>query len=65
MARLNGTVTELPSATSLEALAQFMKLPLRGVAIAVNEHVIRRTDWSTTFIGDGDRIEIVTAFEGG
>ncbi len=37
----------------------------QGVAIAVNGRVVRRRDWETTPIREGDRIEIVRAMQGG
>ena len=37
----------------------------QGVAIAVNGRVVRRRDWESTPIADGDRIEIVRAMQGG
>lgn len=37
----------------------------RGIAIAVNDKVIRRSDWGAERIAEGDRIEIITALQGG
>jgi sulfur carrier protein len=36
-----------------------------GIAAAVNGEVVRRTDWSSTQLADGDEIEVVTAVQGG
>ncbi|WP_375454952.1 sulfur carrier protein ThiS [uncultured Methylobacterium sp.] len=36
-----------------------------GIAIALNGRVVRRRDWETTPIRDGDRVEIVRAMQGG
>ena len=36
-----------------------------GLAVAVNEEVIRRSDWKGTMLGEGDRVEIVGATQGG
>lgn len=36
-----------------------------GIAIAVNGTVIRRRDWETTAITEGDKVEIVRAMQGG
>lgn len=38
---------------------------LRGVAVAVNDRLVRRGAWSGTTVSDGDRVEIVTARQGG
>lgn len=37
----------------------------RGVAVAVNDEVVRREAWPETRVHAGDRIEIVTAQQGG
>ena len=36
-----------------------------GVAVALNDEVVRRSDWTTTTLEQGDRVEIVTATQGG
>ncbi len=42
-----------------------MTTDVRGVAAAVNGKVIPAGHWNATPLHDGDRIEIVTAFQGG
>lgn len=37
----------------------------RGVAVAVNEEVIPKRKWSGVTLRPGDRVEIVTAKQGG
>lgn len=37
----------------------------RGVAVAVNGSVVRAADWSHTWLRDDDRVEVVTAHQGG
>ena len=37
----------------------------RGVAVAVNGSVVRAADWSRTRLRDDDRVEVVTAHQGG
>jgi sulfur carrier protein len=36
-----------------------------GVAVALNDRVVRRAAWTETAIDDGDRVEIITAMQGG
>jgi len=36
-----------------------------GVAVAVADRVVRRTEWASTPLNDGDLIEVVTAAQGG
>ena len=37
----------------------------QGIAIALNGRVVRRRDWGATRLGEGDRVEIVRAMQGG
>lgn len=50
---------------SIAELTQMKDLPSFGVAIAVNNKVIRKTDWETTFLRDGDNVTVITAVCGG
>lgn len=36
-----------------------------GVAAAVNGEVVRRAEWPSTPLGEGDRLEILAATQGG
>ena len=36
-----------------------------GVAVAVNEEVVPRGEWSSWQLADGDVVEVVTAVQGG
>jgi sulfur carrier protein len=36
-----------------------------GSAVAVNDEVVPRTGWAATVLADGDRVEVLTAVQGG
>ena len=36
-----------------------------GIAVAVNQTVLTRDEWARTTLADGDRVEIVSAVQGG
>jgi sulfur carrier protein len=36
-----------------------------GVAAALNGEVVRRAEWPSTTVGEGDRVEILAATQGG
>ncbi len=62
---LNGESHELPDgATIHNLLAQYGRQD-SGVAVAVNLDVVRRDEFDSTVLRDGDRIDIVTAVGGG
>ncbi|WBB66405.1 sulfur carrier protein ThiS [Micromonospora sp. WMMD812] len=37
----------------------------RGVAVAVNGEVVPRAGWPATVLSDGDRVEVLSAAQGG
>ena len=37
----------------------------RGVAVAVEGEVVPRDDWSSTGLGEGARVEVLAAIQGG
>ena len=55
-----------PGATVASVLALLDVAPgARGGAVALDGEVISRSRWGVTAIGDGARIEVVTAIQGG
>ena len=58
--RINNKETDV-QAESLLDLAKELSLPERGVAVAVNNHMIPRTDWQQTTLKDDDNIVIIKA----
>jgi sulfur carrier protein len=50
---------------SVAELLERLSIETRGVAVAIDGDVVRRSEWSTTSIEDGDVVEIVTAVAGG
>ncbi|MQA82456.1 MAG: sulfur carrier protein ThiS [Streptosporangiales bacterium] len=58
---VNGHFRELPEETRLAGLVS----DPRGVAVALNGAVVRAADWPTTVLSEHDRIEVVTARQGG
>ena len=67
MIHLNGTpTTDRDGATLAELLAALGVEPrARGVAVAVNGEVVPRSAWEARRVADGDRVEALTAMQGG
>ncbi len=62
---LNGESREVPEGLSLaDVVAQLIDAP-RGIAVAVNATVVPRGGWAATNLADDDRIEVLTAVQGG
>jgi sulfur carrier protein len=64
---LNGAAVEVhgTGAALLDVLAAAGMGDLRGVAIALDEEVVPRSDWATRQLREGQRIEVVRASQGG
>ncbi|BBA96793.1 hypothetical protein RVR_2255 [Actinacidiphila reveromycinica] len=62
---VNGERRALEDPVELGALvARFTSAP-SGVAAALNETVVPRSRWAATRLAEGDRVEILTAVQGG
>ncbi|MEV7420772.1 sulfur carrier protein ThiS [Streptomyces sp. NPDC089919] len=62
---VNGEPREVAAGTTLEALVATLTEARSGVAAAVNETVVPRGQWPATALGEGDRVEVLTAVQGG
>ncbi|MFG2118531.1 sulfur carrier protein ThiS [Streptomyces sp. NPDC048710] len=62
---VNGERHEVAPGTALDALVKTLTVAPSGVAAAVNETVVPRTQWATTALTEGDRVEVLTAVQGG
>ncbi len=62
---VNGQVREVAAGTTVEQLVSAVTELPAGVAAAVNGEVVPRRSWPGTLLRDGDRVEIVTAVQGG
>ncbi|MGW2249793.1 sulfur carrier protein ThiS [Kitasatospora sp. NPDC001660] len=62
---VNGEPRAVPAATTLAEVVTTLSKANTGVAAALNEAVVPRSSWSDTQLSAGDRIEILTAVQGG
>ncbi|MDT0264952.1 sulfur carrier protein ThiS [Streptomyces sp. DSM 44915] len=69
--RVNGEPRLVPAGTSLAALVgELAGAPAGaaappGIAVARNEAVVPRGEWAGTTLAEGDRVEVLTAVQGG
>lgn len=49
----------------LMELLQACEMPQKGIAVAINNKVVRKGDWSSTEVKDGDSIMVIQAVCGG
>ncbi|MGA2124125.1 MAG: sulfur carrier protein ThiS [Acidimicrobiales bacterium] len=64
MIRFNGSDELFADENVSEFLARH-GIETRGIAVAIDGEVVRRSQWTTTLIPDGAQIEVVTAVAGG
>ncbi|MEV4007412.1 sulfur carrier protein ThiS [Actinomadura sp. NPDC049753] len=62
---VNGEPRELPDGASVAEVVASVTAAATGVAAALNDEVVRRAEWAATPLRDADRIEVLTAVQGG
>lgn len=62
---VNGTPTEIPLDLNIYMLLDELDVQKKHIAIEINENIIFKTDWESTKLEEGDKIEIVKAIGGG
>jgi sulfur carrier protein len=65
---VNGDARAVPDGLPLPALLRDAGIDpsdARGIAVAVNDAVVRRPDWPDVTLAAGDRVEIIQAQQGG
>jgi len=64
-ATVNGCLRELPDDLTVGDLLEQLGSARSGVAVACNDCVVRRGEYSTRRVHDGDCVEIIEAVAGG
>ena len=62
---VNGEPREIAPGTALDTLVKTLTSAPSGVAAALNETVVPRAEWPSTALSEGDRVEVLTAVQGG
>jgi sulfur carrier protein len=62
---VNGTAIDVPAGQSVAELISEYSDRTTGIAVAVNQNVLTRSEWAQTALQPGDRVEIVSATQGG
>lgn len=64
-ATVNGETRDLPDGVTVAALLELIGAPRTGIAVARNDSVVRRSEYASHLLSEGDRIEIIRAVAGG
>jgi sulfur carrier protein len=64
---INGQPRRLPEGATLELAVRQAGAPEggRGVAVAVDGEVVPRAEWAGTTLAEGQRVEVLSAVQGG
>ena len=62
---VNGVAHDAAAPQSVRQLIVSLGIEPRGIAVAINGEVVRRSSWDDTMVATSDVIEIVTAVAGG
>ncbi|MEU0911681.1 sulfur carrier protein ThiS [Streptomyces althioticus] len=62
---VNGESRQVPPGTALDLVVRSLTAAPSGVAAALNETVVPRAQWPATPLSEGDRVEVLTAVQGG
>ncbi len=62
---INGTARQVTRGGTVRDAVRLVTAAATGVAAAVNDEVVSRTAWDSTLLSDGDRVEVLTAVQGG
>ena len=62
---VNGNQTEIAEGSGISDLVKSLGLDTQRVAVELNKRIVRRADWGSTTISEGDKVEIVHFVGGG
>lgn len=62
---VNGEQRQFPAASTVADVVTAVGTTTQGIAVALNGELVRRGSWDEVVVGDGARLEIFTAVQGG
>ena len=62
---INENKLDILAGSNIEQLLALIEKPLTGTAVAVNQRIIRRQEWDTHTLCEGDQISLFQAIAGG
>lgn len=62
---VNEKLVEIEESSNIEQLLVLLESPLKGSAIAVNQKIISRSEWSRYQLQENDQVSLFQAIAGG
>ncbi|TVZ23113.1 sulfur carrier protein [Dokdonia sp. Hel_I_63] len=63
--KVNQTSYQFPAQVTLDQILTQLDISVSGIAVAINERIITRSQWVSTVPDDGDAVLIIKATQGG
>ena len=63
--KVNNLSKEISENSSVEQLLQQLSQPEHGIAVAINQQIISKSNWNKHFLNQGDDVLIIQATQGG
>ncbi|TDQ52530.1 sulfur carrier protein ThiS [Actinorugispora endophytica] len=62
---INGERRQVAPGTTVTEVVRSLTRAERGVAVALNDEVVPRAEWARTAVAADDRVDVLTAVQGG
>jgi sulfur carrier protein len=62
---VNGESRDVADGVAVDSVVRGLDADRSGTAVAVNDEVVPRGSWASYVLHDGDRVEVLTAVQGG
>ncbi|CAM3798501.1 sulfur carrier protein ThiS [Nocardiopsis rhodophaea] len=62
---INGEPRDLAPRSTVADVVRSLTAAHDGIAVAVNDEVVPKATWSATFVAENDRVDVLTAVQGG
>lgn len=62
---INHNETEVPEGTTVKELLDLQQIAAEGTAIAIDNKLVPKSEWSNRTLTDGDKITLIRATFGG
>jgi sulfur carrier protein len=62
---VNGAPHDVPEGATVARVVADVTSATTGIAVALNDEVVRRAEWTATAVREADRLEVLTAVQGG
>ncbi|WP_272022579.1 sulfur carrier protein ThiS [Olleya namhaensis] len=63
--KVNNTTYQFQSTVTLDQIINQLDISVNGIAVAINQSIITKSNWTSTTPNDGDAVLIIKATQGG